>query len=223
MTDKKEFNNVQQFLTYLQKNLNAPKKQFNNFGKYAYRNVEDIMEGIKPLLVEESYVTCSDELVMIGNRYYIKATATVGFKGESIIGHGYARESESRKGMDDSQLTGSTSSYARKYALGGLLLVDDNKDADSSKPDPKNAKSKQDVTSAQAVSGSMASNLDRDTQIQMRDTAVTFMSKCAKLKALDDYSKKHGKSWRKNLDTDLVKDIVDAYAKYKKEIGDSNV
>jgi len=116
----------------IQTELKAPKSQYNSFGKYSYRNVEDIQEAVKPLLKKHGVaLTVSDELVQIGERYYIKATATLTDGKQSYTVTGYAREEESKKGMDSMQLTGATSSYARKYALGGLLAIDDTKDSDS--------------------------------------------------------------------------------------------
>lgn len=114
----------------IQQTLNAPKNQRNNFGGYNYRSAEDILEAVKPLL-QNITLTVSDEIVLIGNRYYVKATATLS-DGEDVIEvTAYAREEESKKGMDASQLTGATSSYARKYALNGLFCIDDAKDPDT--------------------------------------------------------------------------------------------
>ena len=120
-------------LVSIQSELKAPKGQFNNFGKYKYRSCEDVLEALKPLLKEnECFLSMSDEIVLIGNRYYIKATATItNNSGTSLSVSAFAREEESKKGMDASQLTGATSSYARKYALNGLFAIDDNKDADA--------------------------------------------------------------------------------------------
>jgi hypothetical protein len=117
----------------IQNELKAPKSQYNKFGNYAYRNLEDILEALKPILHKHRcYVTIKDEIVLIGDRYYIKATATLTTEKEkSISNSAYAREAETKKGMDDSQITGATSSYARKYALNGLFAIDDTKDADS--------------------------------------------------------------------------------------------
>lgn len=117
-------------LAKIQKDLNAPKNQYNKFGKYYYRSCEDILEGLKKVL-GECVVTVSDEMIEVGNRIYVKATATISLGTESESVTGYAREGENKKGFDDAQLTGSTSTYARKYALNGLFLIDDNKDADS--------------------------------------------------------------------------------------------
>ena len=120
-------------LVKIQGELNAPKNQRNNFGKYNYRSAEDILEALKPLLVKYGcFINISDTVELIGNRYYIKAVAKItNIEGISVESSAYAREEESKKGMDSSQLTGSTSSYARKYALNGLFAIDDNKDADT--------------------------------------------------------------------------------------------
>lgn len=119
-------------LNVIQTKLKAPKGQFNSFGKYHYRSCEDILEGIKPLLEEtKTTIRLSDEVQAVGNRIYIKATAILSDGETEISTTAYARESESKKGMDDSQVTGTASSYARKYALNGLLAIDDTKDADT--------------------------------------------------------------------------------------------
>lgn len=120
-------------LNYIQSNLKAPKGQFNSFGKYHYRSCEDILEGVKPHLKETN--TClviSDEIVTIGDHNYIKATATLyGADGGAVANSAFAKEPLDKKGMDPSQITGATSSYARKYALNGLFCIDDTKDADT--------------------------------------------------------------------------------------------
>ena len=121
-------------LIKIQKELKAPKNQFNKFGNYKYRSCEDILESVKPLLAKyKLWMTISDDVVEMGGRVYIKATAKIHDceTGEEVINTAFARESESKKGMDDSQITGSTSSYARKYALNGLFLIDDTRDADA--------------------------------------------------------------------------------------------
>ena len=118
----------------IQQELKAPKNQRNNFGGYNYRSCEDILEAVKPLLKKENLImTITDELVYIGERYYIKATAILTDIEENtqLINVAYAREEETKKGMDGSQITGTASSYARKYALNGLFLIDDQKDADT--------------------------------------------------------------------------------------------
>lgn len=118
-------------LGYIQQNLNAPKNRHNKFGNYNYRSCEDIMEAVKPLLDKVGCVlTLSDALVQVGDRYYIRATANLKDGKESIENVAYAREEETKKGMDGSQITGASSSYARKYALNGLFLIDDVRDSD---------------------------------------------------------------------------------------------
>lgn len=116
----------------IQSELKAPKGQYNSFGKYNYRSCEDILEGVKPLLAKHGLVlTIQDSIELIGDRYYVKATATITDGKENVSTSAYARESLDKKGMDASQVTGATSSYARKYALNGLLCIDDTKDADT--------------------------------------------------------------------------------------------
>lgn len=117
-------------LASIQEHLNAPKNQYNSFGKYKYRSCEDILEGVKPLL-NGLFLSISDEIVLIGDRYYVKATATVTDGENKHTATAMAREEESKKGMDSAQVTGATSSYARKYCLNGLFGIDDSKDADT--------------------------------------------------------------------------------------------
>lgn len=123
-------------LVLIQSTLKAPKGQYNSFGKYHYRSAEDILEAVKPLLAENGLsMTISDTLENIGTRYYVKATATLTDGEDSVSVSAYAREEETKKGMDGSQITGAASSYARKYALNGLFLIDDTKDADAQAPE----------------------------------------------------------------------------------------
>lgn len=121
-------------LMAVQAELKAPKGQHNSFGKYDYRSAEDIIEAVKPLLKENGlFLNMSDEVVRVGDRYYIKATVKVVdvVTGESVQTSALAREAAQKKGMDESQVTGTASSYARKYALNGLFAIDDNRDADT--------------------------------------------------------------------------------------------
>lgn len=120
-------------LIMIQQGLKAPKGQYNSFGKYHYRSCEDILEAVKPLLDEQACtLTISDEIVLIGERYYVKATAFLSnSSGDNKTSIAYAREPMDKKGMDESQITGMASSYARKYALNGLFCIDDTKDADT--------------------------------------------------------------------------------------------
>lgn len=130
-------------LLAVQTALKAPKGQYNSFGKYSYRSCEDILEALKPLLAEQGLVlTISDSLELIGERYYVKATVNLADieSKVSIDSVAYAREEETKKGMDGSQITGAASSYARKYALNGMFCIDDTKDADTMKPETKEYK-----------------------------------------------------------------------------------
>lgn len=130
--EKEQDKNLQESLVEIQKKLKAPKDLYNKFGNYKYRSAESILEAVKPLLAENGVLmTITDEIVLIGNRYYVKSTATAQKGSETMCGIGYAREDDSKKGMDGSQVTGASSSYARKYALNGLFLIDDTKDADT--------------------------------------------------------------------------------------------
>ena len=130
--------NIYEKLMNIQEKLNVPKNQLNKFGGYNFRSCEDILEAVKPLLKENNLaLQISDEIVPLGDRYYVRATATLvdvenpNEEIKSIKNVGYAREEENKKGMDASQVTGATSSYARKYALNGLFCIDDTKDADT--------------------------------------------------------------------------------------------
>ncbi len=119
-----------EILNKIQRELKAPKGQRNTFGNYNYRSCEDILEAVKPLLGEAT-LTLQDEIVLIGERYYVRATATLTHDKVEITSVAYAREALAKKGMDEAQITGAASSYARKYALNGLLCIDDTKDADA--------------------------------------------------------------------------------------------
>lgn len=136
-------------LSEVQFELKAPKGQFNKFGHYAYRSTEDILKAVKPLLQKFSDdLSLSDEPVLVGDWHYIKATATFTDKdGKQTSSTGFARESANKKGMDESQITGTASSYARKYALNGLFLIDDTKDADTSEYHQQNQQRQSDKPS----------------------------------------------------------------------------
>ena len=140
-------------LIEVQTRLKAPKNQYNSFGKYSYRNCEDILEALKPILKEVgATIIISDEVVPVNERYYVKAT--VKFidteTGEAVEASANAREEDNKKGMDSSQLTGSTSSYARKYALNGLFAIDDTKDSDFTNTHDKEKKTLEVISEAQA-------------------------------------------------------------------------
>lgn len=132
---------IHEKLMSIQKELKAPKGQYNSFGKYSYRSCEDILTAVKPLLeANKLTLTISDDVINLGDRFYIKAIVKLIdiTSGESIETTAFAREDETKKGMDLAQITGSTSSYARKYALNGLFCIDDTKDSDFTNADNKN-------------------------------------------------------------------------------------
>lgn len=140
-------------LIAIQSELKAPKSQFNKFGGYKYRKAEDILEAVKPLLNKQKCtLTITDDIVMVGNRIYVKATATIkNEKGECETTTGWAREEETKKGMDGSQITGASSSYARKYALNGLFAIDDNADSDTTNDGQQQAAQQQTQTQQPAA------------------------------------------------------------------------
>ncbi|MDR9419477.1 ERF family protein [Gracilimonas sp.] len=140
MSEELTFN---QKIIAIQSELKAPKNQFNNFGKYKYRSCEDILEGVKPLLSEYGLLQrISDDIVQVRDRYYIKAIVTVLDGKNEMQVSAFAREPENKKGMDHSQITGTASSYARKYALNGMWLIDDTKDADTDEHEKQKTKKK---------------------------------------------------------------------------------
>ena len=128
---KPHYDDVYTALHHIQVNLKAPKSQYNNFGKYAYRNCEDILEAVKKILPDGASLTLEDDIQLIGDRHYVCATATLFYKDRMVQASAYAREPLTKKGCDEAQITGASSSYARKYALNGLFLIDDSKDSDS--------------------------------------------------------------------------------------------
>lgn len=164
-------------LITIQSTLKAPKSQFNTFGNYKYRKVEDILEAVKPIM---SNLGCTlvmtDDIEMVGNRIYVKATATLkNSKGEIEITTGYAREEETKKGMDGSQITGAASSYARKYALNGLFAIDDNADSDTT-----NIGNQKDQQSQPKVKSSNNVPATSDPQYHPNDIneAIQMVSRC---------------------------------------------
>jgi hypothetical protein len=175
-------------LQTIQQKLIAPKGQFNSFGKYKYRNCEDILEAVKPHLAEtKTALTLSDRILEAGGRIYVEALATLFAEDGSIIAQvtAYAREEESKKGMDSSQLTGATSSYARKYALNGLFCIDDVKDADSR--DNSTEKPLKNANPAQASEPSvdlLKQAIDRiDNAKNLEELKFVFLSLPPELKA----------------------------------------
>lgn len=171
-------------LKKIQAELKAPKGQYNSFGKYHYRSAEDILEAVKPLLSKyNAQLTLSDTIEQIGGRVYVKAKAVIiADKGESAEVTAYAREPESKKGMDESQITGTASSYARKYALNGLFLIDDTKDADTD--EYKAQTSEQSNSQAQKVSQKQKVMIEK--LCEQSGTPIGDILNGYKLQRLDD-------------------------------------
>lgn len=171
----------------IQSELKAPKGQYNSFGKYNYRSCEDILEGVKPLLAKHGLVlTIRDGIELIGDRFYVKATATITDGKEQLSTDAYARESADKKGMDASQVTGATSSYARKYALNGLLAIDDTKDADTMDNSKKPAQQTQETVynwqtlKARATQGGIS-----------EDDLVHYVTETLKVKRPSELTQEH--------------------------------
>lgn len=163
-------------ISWIQSNLKAPKNQRNNFGGYNYRSCEDILEAVKPLLAEKGLVLIvGDEMVMLGDRFYVKSTASITDGEHEITNTAYARESLEKKGMDSSQITGATSSYARKYALNGLLCIDDTKDADATNDHGKGPDGK---TPGQKAAETRAKNkLSKQEALAKYDVAIEYFKR----------------------------------------------
>ena len=181
---------VYEKLSKVQTELKAPKGQYNSFGKYKYRSCEDILEAVKPLNAKHGVVlTVGDEVVEISNRFYVKATAVfVDIEsGEKIINTALAREDDSKKGMDGSQITGTASSYARKYCLNGLYCIDDTKDADTDeyrhqqerKPQENKPQERQYV---KVVNGRTAVINSNGEYVAIEDLTVEQLEKTLKIK-----------------------------------------
>jgi len=162
-----------QRLLNAQAKLKVPKNLYNKFGKYNYRSAESILEAVKPVNAENGLLlTITEEPVLIGDWHYIKATATISDGSDSIVVTAYARESLTKKGMDDSQITGTASSYARKYALNGLYLIDDTKDADTDEYKQQGAQSA--PTATQAEVGNLKKEVLAFVELmKKRNTEVT--------------------------------------------------
>lgn len=177
-------------LVAIQSKLKATKGRWNSFGKYHYRSCEDILEAVKPLCEEEQCVLLvADEMVQVGERYYIKATATLKTPDAEFVTTGYAREADDKKGMDASQITGTASSYARKYALNGLFCIDDNKDADTDEYQHENkAKAKQKTESKSSKVNKSRQELIQEIMQICHDKSMTVDEVCkiAKVEKLAD-------------------------------------
>lgn len=189
--DVLEERNIYERLLIVQNELKAPKGQRNDFGKYNYRSAEDILNAVKPLNVkQELTLTITDNILLIGERYYVEATAKVTCGSESIEVKAYARESAVKKGMDESQITGSASSYARKYALNGLYLIDDTKDSDTNEQKQQIDRAK---TISKAKQDKLISNFSRIAELRKKSintVEASFLSMFefgGEVKDLDDH------------------------------------
>lgn len=189
--------NIQEKLFYIQQNLKAPKGQYNKFGDFHYRSCEDIQEAVKPILKEvKAVLLIGDEIIQIGNRFYIKATAALQDieSNEQIANTAFAREVEEKPKMDAAQITGSCSSYARKYALNGLFCIDDAKDPDypTEQPEqqgkPKNGINKAEIAKLQQEAARTGTNLSTVCQ-RYKVAAVQNMNHEQYLRAMSAFGK----------------------------------
>ncbi|QMP84825.1 Erf-like ssDNA annealing protein [Flavobacterium phage vB_FspP_elemoC_14-1A] len=174
-TAKKTQETLEEKLNLIQTTLNAPKNLYNSFGKYSYRNLEGILAGVKPLLKDTGCTfVLSDDMVEVGGRIYVRSCASISYGGETIESYGWAREEESKKGMDASQLTGSTSSYARKYAANGLFAIDDTIDADGYNTHGKDEVTKPNNSTAPTSKKPTISDLSKVKDALKKDRAATL-------------------------------------------------
>jgi hypothetical protein len=202
---------IYETLSNIQVELKAPKNLYNKFGRYYYRNAESILEAAKPLCAKYGCtLTVSDEIQLIGNRYYVKATATVQDKdGSTASVTAFAREDETKKGMDGAQITGTASSYARKYALNGLFCIDDTKDPDTNEYHNQTTEDPQEVTASPEVTAAEPQPVTAAPEVTaqvVKDMATT---------ALAGYAQRTGKD-KKTVQTEaktfigkLFKDFTD--------------
>lgn len=176
---------VYEKLMKVQAELKAPKGQYNSFGKYKYRSCEDILEAVKPLNAKHGVVlTIGDEVVEISNRFYVKATATLVDieSGEKVTNTALAREDDAKKGMDGSQITGTASSYARKYCLNGLYCIDDTKDADTDEYRAQQEHKPQERQYVKVVNGRTAVINSNGEYVAIENLTVEQLEKTLKIK-----------------------------------------
>lgn len=185
----------------IQTTLNAPKNQYNKFGKYAYRNCEDILEALKPLLAKHGLAQfISDEIVEVAGRVYVKATVRVTDGTNTEVNSAYAREEDSKKGMDAAQLTGATSSYSRKYALNGMWDIDDNKDPDSNENhQQRNNQGVQNKQQPALITEKQA--LELQTLIESKGFAVQQATELWTLNSLSEIQSQNYQSFVDNVNT----------------------
>ncbi|WP_241575071.1 ERF family protein [Rosenbergiella nectarea] len=198
-------------LAEIQRTLNAPKNQYNSFGKYKYRSCEDILEGVKPLL-NGLFLSITDDVVTIGSRYYVRATATITDGETSHTASAMAREEESKKGMDSAQVTGATSSYARKYCLNGLFGIDDAKDADTDEHHKQSSSESNTTRSSQTTVNQPKSQPSPDQLLHSFTTAAANKSTIAELEVA------FGKAWGMLKGTDQQAKAKEVYDIRKSEL-----
>jgi len=190
--------NIYEKLQAVQTELKVPKGQYNDFGKYKYRSCEDILEAVKPVLAtHKAAITVGDDLCTMGDRYYVKAIASfIDIEsGEKLQNTAFAREPEAKKGMDESQITGTASSYARKYALGGLLLIDDTKDADTNEYTAQvNGNPSPEAPKATAKQVEIIKKLMPDQTAMLRYYGVSAVEELSIKQASEVIAKKGGKN-----------------------------
>ena len=210
--------NITEKLMQIQGKLKVTKDQRNSFGNYNYRSCEDILEAVKPLLTEvKCTMTLNDEMVIVGDRIYVKAKATltdVEKPGDCVVNCAFAREAESKKGMDESQVTGATSSYARKYALNGLFLIDDNKDADTDEYNTiTNQKSEAKPKAAPKTAPKAEDKAEDKPKVSEETKKIrrNFVSFCENHKDIVNW--KDYKLTEESSDQDFINALADAKAK----------
>lgn len=204
-------------LQKIQSELKAPKGQFNKFGGYKYRSCEDILEALKPVLSKyEAAVILSDEVVEIAGRIYVKATATLKAKDVTESTTAYAREAETKKGMDESQITGAASSYARKYALNGLFGIDDTKDADTMENTQEGQKTVVKST-VKTVSRQEAKKEENKQTFLLQSEHIIRMNNCGTVPDLDDCMLKIKAEMGSNFEA-FKPEFVKQYNRRKEEI-----
>ena len=207
-------------LSRIQQELKAPKNLFNKFGNYKYRNAEGILESVKPLLNGLALII-NDEPVFIGNRFYIKAVVTLTDGEESVSAVAYAREDETKKGMDGCQITGACSSYARKYALNALLMIDDSKDSDDDSLSPKNPANEPDESKKdepkrfERPQKPVKATVEVTKQVPPANPVneyikneLAFMSQAFEIPDKGDMIKKFGEMRRALIDGGVIEDIA---------------
>lgn len=199
-------------LSKIQQELKAPKNLYNSFGKYSYRNAEGILESVKPLLNGLALII-NDEPVLVGDRFYIKATVTITDGEESVSAVAYAREDDTKKGMDGCQITGACSSYARKYALNALLMIDDSKDSDDDSLSPKNPKNeeqkpvKRDAPAAVNTVNKIPPVKDENHVKKYIANELTFMSQMFGIPDKAEMMKKFGEMRKSLIEAKIIEDV----------------